>query len=77
MFFEFAGKLRVSVSEISTKAFACGKIRIQKEGEVPKGKKNIAQSLRYTLFGIQVQIEEFLAFFLPLIAEVFSYNFKV
>jgi len=53
--------LRVQVSTIAQKAFACAKIRIQKENQIKKGKKNLAQSLRYYLFGIQIAKDGFIS----------------
>lgn len=49
-----SGKIRAPVSTISHKAFACAKIRIAKENEVTKGKKNLVQSMRYLMIGLQV-----------------------
>lgn len=47
-------KLRKSVSTIAHKAYSCGKIHIIKEGMLQKGKKNLVQSMRYLMFGMQV-----------------------
>jgi len=49
-----SNSLRAPVSSTSNKAYACGKIQIEKEGDIRKGKKNIVQAMRYALFGIQM-----------------------
>eukprot|EP01118_Nematostelium_gracile_P003442 TRINITY_DN14015_c0_g1_i1.p1 TRINITY_DN14015_c0_g1~~TRINITY_DN14015_c0_g1_i1.p1 ORF type:complete len:130 (+),score=32.94 TRINITY_DN14015_c0_g1_i1:2-391(+) len=47
-------KLRIAVSTISHKAYACAKLRINNDKDIRKGKKNFVQSLRYLLFGEQL-----------------------